>query len=488
VSIRGLGDAYAFQRLLWLVIGTVIIPTAILAVYGVFAIRNQRAAFLQREATERTEHLHGIAVELVHEIDRLDAEVRTRAEACLPEGPCALSLPGVAEGWIWFDEPPVELSGIGLPTGVGRDTVWVTPADQSAPVGVFRSGDSWVAWRLDMVQLQTLAAKVGAERHPEEGAFGLELARPEPLLSFDEMMRRFQQPAYAATLPLEPPLAQWRLTVLPSDQAAGVLTLTSWLYFLGLVALVATVITGTVLTLGSTMREIRLSRLQTDFVSSISHELRTPLTSIRMFVETLQSGRLKERDKVEECLDLLAQESDRLSRRIERVLNWARMEAGRRVYEVEEVPAQEIVEEVLQAFRSHTLLDESEEIGVEIPEDLPPLQVDRDAIVEALLNLVQNAARYSEPPRRITLSAQRKGKLVGVSVEDNGPGIRRDDRRRIFEKFYRAEALLSRRTQGSGLGLAIVRAVAQGHGGRVDLWTEVARGSRFTMWLPIASR
>ncbi|MBW1878279.1 MAG: HAMP domain-containing histidine kinase [Deltaproteobacteria bacterium] len=486
MSIRGIGDAYAFQRLLWLVIGTVIIPTAILAVYGVFAIRNQRAVFLQREAAERTEHLLGIAVELAHEMDRLDVEVRDRAKACLPEGPCELALPGVTAGWIWLRDPPAELGGIGLPTGVGSDTVWVTPPDQSAPVGVFRSGDSWVAWRVDMIQLQELAATVGGERHPQEGGFGLELARPEPLLSLDEMMRRFQQPTYAATLSLEPPLAQWRLTVLPSNQAAGILTLTSWLYFLGLVALVATVVTGTVLTLGATMREIRLSRLQTDFVSNISHELRTPLTSIRMFVETLQSGRLKEREKVKECLDLLAQESDRLSRRIERVLNWARMEAGRRVYEVETVPAREVVDDVLQAFKSHNLLDGLEEIVVQIPEDLPPLRVDRDAIVEALLNLVQNAVSYTEPPRCITVSAERRGKLVGMSVEDNGPGIHRQDRRRIFEKFYRAEALLSRRIQGSGLGLAIVRAVAQGHGGTVDLWTEVGRGSRFTIWLPAA--
>jgi len=486
VSIRGIGDAYAFQRLLWLVIGTVIVPTAILAVYGVFAIRNQRAAVLQREAAERTEHLHAIAVELAHEMDRLDGAVRAEMAKCLPEGPCDFAQPGVAGGWIWHRDPPAELAGIGLPTGVGSDTVWVTPPDQSAPVGIFRAGDAWVAWRVDMTWMQELAARIGGERHPQEGAFGLEQARPEPLLSLDEMMRRFQKPTYAATLPLEPPLAQWRLTVLPSDQAAGILTLTSWLYFLGLVALVATVITGTVLTLGSTMREIRLSRPQTDFVSNISHELRTPLTSIRMFVETLQSGRLKEQEKVEECLDLLAQESDRLSRRIERVLNWARMEDGRRVYEVETVSAREVVDEVLMAFRSHTLLGDSEQIDVRIPEDLPPLRVDRDAIVEALLNLVQNAVTYTPPPRRITVSAERRGKLVGVSVEDNGPGIHRQDRRRIFEKFYRAEALLSQRIQGSGLGLAIVRAVAQGHGGTVDLWTEVGRGSRFTMWLPAA--
>ena len=105
-------------------------------------------------------------------------------------------------------------------------------------------------------------------------------------------------------------------------------------------------------------------------------------------------------------------------------------------------------------------------------------------MVEALLNLVQNAVRYSEPPRHVRVFAVGHGGWVGLGVEDDGPGIPRRERRRIFEKFYQADPLLSRKTQGSGLGLAIVRAVVQGHGGRVSLWSEVGEGSRFTMWLP----
>src|SRR5690606_31513518 len=134
------------------------------------------------------------------------------------------------------------------------------------------------------------------------------------------------------------------------------------------------------------------------------------LTSIRMFVETLQSGRLQDRDKVDECLDLLARETDRLSRMIERVLNWARMEAGRRVYELEDVPVDELVDDALRALRTQHLLEADDEaIEVDLPPHLPPLRADRDAIVEALLNLLQNAVKYSPPPRRIVVSATLRG-------------------------------------------------------------------------------
>ncbi len=117
--------------------------------------------------------------------------------------------------------------------------------------------------------------------------------------------------------------------------------------------------------------------------------------------------------------------------------------------------------------------------------------MDRDAIVEALVNLLQNAVKYTPQPRTISLSATRVGRWVGLTVADNGPGIHKQDRKRIFEKFYQADTLLSAPSQqganrGSGLGLSIVRAVIRAHGGRVELATELGRGSRFTLWLPAA--
>jgi len=289
---------------------------------------------------------------------------------------------------------------------------------------------------------------------------------------------------------LERPLHHYELSMVyaAGDPTLQVLQQTGWLAPAGLVILVGLVLIGTMITLSSATREIRLSRLQTDFVSSVSHELRTPLTSIRMFVETLQSGRLRDPERVAECLDLLAVETDRLSRMIERVLGWARMEAGRRIYEFEDVDAERLVDLAVAALRSQHLQQEVD-IEVSIPEGLSSLRVDVDAIVEALLNLLQNAVRYAPGPIHVTAETGKKG-LVGISVADGGPGIDKADRRRIFEKFYQADMRLSAPDQslsrGTGLGLSIVRAVVRGHGGRVDLWTELGQGSRFTLWLPIA--
>jgi signal transduction histidine kinase len=294
-----------------------------------------------------------------------------------------------------------------------------------------------------------------------------------------------------AALVLGRPLDRWRLLV--NDAAVptrAVLRRNAWLYPVSLAVLVGLVLVGTFVTLGSASREIRLSRLQTDFVSSVSHELRTPLTSIQLFVETLQSGRLDDDpQKVQECLSLLSLETDRLSRMIERTLDWARMEAGRRVYDMEPVRVRELVDESLQALRSQHLLGEAVD-AVEVAEVPEGLYVtgDQDALVEALLNLLQNAIRYTAPPRRIRLEVRPDGGWVGLAVHDNGPGIAPRDRRRIFEKFYQADTFLSRSTQkgadrGSGLGLSIVRAVARGHRGRVELDSEVGKGSTFTLWV-----
>jgi two-component system phosphate regulon sensor histidine kinase PhoR len=164
------------------------------------------------------------------------------------------------------------------------------------------------------------------------------------------------------------------------------------------------------------------------------------------------------------------------------------MEAGRRVYEIEEVSAADIMVRAEQALRAqHLLSDEPGDIEL-IPNDQDLVVLaDRDAVVEALLNLLQNAIRYAPEPRVIQMHLRTKGKLVGFGVEDNGPGIPLSERLRIFEKFYRANPLLSApAAEGSGLGLSIVRVIARDQGGSVELATEIGKGSCFTIWLPSA--
>jgi two-component system phosphate regulon sensor histidine kinase PhoR len=397
VSIRGIGDGYAFQRLLWLLVGTVIVPTILLSLFGLGAIRYQQT-------------------ELQDELDRI-AAIETR--------------------WTWTagEAVPAELAALGMSdAALPDDAGWFVPPGGGAPVALRVDGDRRVAVRV-------AAADLVVDR-----ATDAEASR------------------------------SWN----------------GWWSIAGMSLLLALVIVGAVITLGSASREIRLSRLQTDFVSNMSHELRTPLTAIALFVETLRSGRLQDPGRVAECLDLLARETDRLSRRIERVLDWARMEAGRRIYDFEACAPRELCDEALRALRSQRLLqDDPDGVALEVDPSLPAVRADRDAIVEAMLNLMSNATKYTPPPRRIRVVGTRRGGQIGLCVEDNGPGIEKRHRRRIFEKFYQADTRLSSMEQGavdrgSGLGLSIVRAVARAHGGRVELDSEVGRGSRFTLWLPIA--
>lgn len=493
MSIRGIGDGYAFQRLLWLMIGTVIVPTVLLSLFGAVAIRNQQAAIIQQLSAEREDRLRLVARDLFGDLERLDLRVRSEVEACSRDA-CTVELDGVSTVWTWQVGAPApdELLALGLPVPRGPGTTWFLPHDGSDPVGTFEAGPRRAAWRLDLQDLRTLLTQRAADRLGPGAVVELEGAPAGPATPFDEMVDRWQRPR--AELLLQRPLAQWRLVLSypDGDPAEAILGRTAWLFPLGLVSLVAVVVIGTAVTLVSAAREIRLSRLQTDFVSNVSHDLRTPLTSIRMFVETLEGGRLRDPDRINECLGLLSKEVDRLSRMIERVLNWAKMEAGRRIYEMEDCHAHDLVRDAVQALRSQLLLTgAADDVHVQLPDDLPMLRVDRDAIVEALLNLLQNAVKYTPPPQRILVSATVRGGVVGLSVTDNGPGVPKHDRKRIFEKFYQADTRLSAAVfggadRGSGLGLSIVRAVARGHGGRVALDTELGRGSRFTLWLPVA--
>jgi signal transduction histidine kinase len=488
MAVRGFADAFAVQRLVWLLVGTVIVPTGLLALYGVVAIRNERVAYEDRARRQIEARLQYAAAAVLAEVERVDAAVHRAADACPPEPPCAFLVPGATDtrSWSTASGPPPDLLAAGAPRTAGPQTWWFTPADAGAPIGVFTAGAQSFAWRLDTEALQSFL--VGLDRaFLDAGQVVLERQEGGPAVPFDEVLARVEASSRSPRLALDRPLAAWSLTVRWRDGQPPESHALTGVYVAGLIVLVALVIVGALITLSSTARELRLSRLQTDFVSHLGHELRTPMTSIRMFVETLQSGRLRDPERVQECLDLLAVESDRLSRRIERVLEWGRMEAGRRIYEREHTTARQLVDGALAAFHSQTLFNPDETtLDVEVPADTPTLHVDVDAVTEALLNLLQNAARHTEAPRVVRVRAENVGRGVAISVEDNGPGIPAHERNRIFEKFYQSGALLSRKPEGSGLGLAIVRAIAHGHGGRVELWSEVGRGSRFTLWLPAA--
>ncbi|MCS6913299.1 MAG: HAMP domain-containing histidine kinase [Myxococcota bacterium] len=254
-----------------------------------------------------------------------------------------------------------------------------------------------------------------------------------------------------------------------------------------ILGLASTLLGGVVATVLYVRRETTVARLQTEFVSKVSHDLRTPLTSIRLFVETLQEGRLRDPDKVQQALDVIAMETSRLSAMINRLLGWARMEAGRRIYRMELESPHRVVETALAAFEPQRLTADVT-LEKQVEPDLPLVRIDLHAMSEALLNLLQNAFHYTGPQKHIRVSCRRYGKQVAIAVADNGPGIAKKDQKRIFEKFYRvARDDAPLQVQGSGLGLAMVHHIVRAHGGLTRVESELGRGATFTIYLPAAA-
>lgn len=243
-----------------------------------------------------------------------------------------------------------------------------------------------------------------------------------------------------------------------------------------------TLVTGVILVWVFLRRERDLSELQADFVSKVSHELRTPLTSIRMFTETL-SLRRGDKEAEDRCIVALTRESSRLQQLIDRLLDWGRMESGRRVYQLEEHSVADVIHEAIDSFEPTR--ERRIEVALDVERDLPPLLCDRSALVDSLVNLLSNAYKYGGEPRRVEVLATRSPTSVRITVKDNGPGIARTEHKRIFDKFYRVNDLLAREQQGSGLGLAIVQHVIRAHRGSVEVDSEKGTGSAFTLVLPL---
>lgn len=253
------------------------------------------------------------------------------------------------------------------------------------------------------------------------------------------------------------------------------------------VSFVAVLVTGVVLVIVFVRREANLSELQADFVSKVSHELRTPLTAVRLMAETIQ--RTDDPATRAKCTEHLVAQSERLSELIERLLDWGRMEAGRKLYELKPERVRDVVDDALRAYAPQRDLHADLELESSVDADLPEVVVDRAALADALVNLISNAHKYGGTPATVKVrgATNAKGEVV-ISVTDNGEGIPRPEQRRIFEKFYRIDDRLSRTKEGSGLGLAIVNHVARAHHARVTVDSAPGEGSTFSIVLLPAAR
>lgn len=249
----------------------------------------------------------------------------------------------------------------------------------------------------------------------------------------------------------------------------------------------ALMIGGLVLTYRSVNKQVALARLKSDFVSNVSHELRTPLALIRLYAETLELGRITTQEKKHEYYSIIRKESERLTALINNILDFSRIEAGRKEYDFRETDIAELVRNTLDSYR-YQIEQQGFSLEEQIDTGIPPVRVDREAIARALVNLVNNALKYSDRDKFLGVKLYRSNGVLKLEVVDRGIGIDRSEQARIFEKFYRTCDPLVHNTKGSGLGLSLVQHITHAHGGAVEVESIPGRGSKFTMTLPLAGR
>jgi signal transduction histidine kinase len=246
------------------------------------------------------------------------------------------------------------------------------------------------------------------------------------------------------------------------------------------VAVLALLALVTARTLG---QQVKLARLKNDLVATVSHELKTPLTAIRALVDTLLDAEQLDEKTTREYLQLVAQENARLSRLIENFLTFSRLERNRFIFRFAAVQPGEISRAAVAALMERTQAPGCR-LEVEVAEDLPPVRGDADALTTALLNLLDNACKYSGEEKRIAFRTFRQNGHVRFAVTDNGLGLAPAEQRRIFQRFYQVDQRLSRTVGGCGLGLSIVQSIVEAHDGSISVESAVGHGSTFSIEIP----
>jgi len=229
--------------------------------------------------------------------------------------------------------------------------------------------------------------------------------------------------------------------------------------------------------------QVRLNKLKNDFIATVTHELKTPLASMRVLVDTLLEGNYRDQSQVTEYLQLVSRENERLSRLIDNFLTFSRMERNKQAFQMRPVSPVSIAHAAAQAVktklgRGHCCFE------TDIPDQLPEIRADHDAMVTVLVNLLDNAYKYSNEEKRIKLSVTGDDGSVRFTVSDNGLGIPRRALTKIFQRFYQVDRSLTRRAEGCGLGLSIAKFIVDAHQGTIAVESKPGQGSTFTVTIP----
>ena len=284
-----------------------------------------------------------------------------------------------------------------------------------------------------------------------------------------------------------PVFPNWHLAIGFPNQTLQSLARESFLRTMLITGIVlAVLMIGLYLMLRATVQEIRLAEAKSAFVSNVSHELQTPLSLIQLLSETLKLGRVTDEAKSREYYEMIHRESCRLGQLINNILDFSKIEAGRNEYKFAPADVGVVVGELLDTY-GQQIRSQGFELAIAIDGQLPPVEIDSRAISRAVLNLLDNAVKYSSKVKNIAVRVGRRENVVAIEIADRGIGIARADQNKIFEKFYRAGSELVHDTKGSGLGLSLVQHIVKAHGGIIDVESAPGKGSTFTILLPTAA-
>ena len=284
--------------------------------------------------------------------------------------------------------------------------------------------------------------------------------------------------------PMTGPFEGFRVSIVPTDRSPVVAAdrfMTIELSLIGLMAL--SLLAAMIVGLRHVRRQIELVQMQSNFMANVTHELKTPVAVIRLGVETLEMGRYRTPGEQQKYLRTITRETERLAHLVDNILDFSRLESGRQGFRFAPVALADVVENAIESMRLR-LEDAGFQWVVEVPPDLPPARADMQALQHCLLNLLDNAMKYSRQRREIRITAGQRDGMLTLGVVDRGIGIDAANQKRIFEKFVRVEAGLVHDVKGAGLGLSLVDQIMRAHHGRVDVQSSPGEGSTFTLVLP----
>jgi signal transduction histidine kinase len=359
-----------------------------------------------------------------------------------------------------------------------------TPSVASGNPGVMRASSAPNVWQFNSLHGRVLM--LYRAEHVEPWLASLALSQPLP----SETSLVVLAPGKSAGNALVPtpagdPLPGWHLALAVkqtgSSRSAGDQRIAAYIW-IGFLVLVAIIVIAA-LVLGLLRRQIALTQLRNDLVANVTHELKTPLSSMRLLVDTLLGSAKLNEQTTREYLQLIAAENLRLSRLIDNFLTFSRIERNKYTFRFGKVPASKIVENAVAAVRDRFDIPGCE-LKVDAAAALPSVEADSDAMVTALINLLDNAFKYTGDEKHIIVSAAAENGSVRFQVKDNGIGLSPRDSKRIFKRFYQVDQRLSRSGGGCGLGLSIVKFIVNAHHGNIEVETQPGKGSVFTITIP----